>query len=208
MSSKIQIINLALRRLGEQPINAIDEGSEPANIVSDIYDILLENELRSYAFRWAVTTAELAVIEAEEPPDFGYAFALPADYIKMLRIVSPITGTTLTETEWEVREGKLYSDYDELTIKYIFLEEDTSKWDAHFVNAFGYKLAEEVGLALTGRDDIVASMEAKYMMHISKARQSSGSETRRSHPLSRDYIEARSGLLNNTSNSTDETAIT
>lgn len=193
MSNKIQIINMALRRLGEQPINAIDEGSEAANIVSDMYDILLENELRSYAYRWATTTTELAVIEAEDPPDFSYAFTLPADYLQMLRIVYPETGQVLSETEWEVREGKLYLNYDEVKIKYIFLQEDTTKWDANFVNAFAYKLAEEVALPLTGRDDLIDTMMQKYLMHVSKARESNGVETRRSHPLGRDYIQARGG---------------
>lgn len=208
MASKIDVINLALRRLGEQPIGAIDEGSEPANIVSDIYDILLENELRCYPYRWATTTAELALISAEEPTDFEYVFQLPADYLQILRIISPESGKSLTSTEWEVRESKLYLDYDEVEIKYIFLETDVSKWDANFQNAFAFKLAEEASLALTGMDNLTDMMMQKYLRHINKARHSNGKETRRSHPWGNTYVDARKSTSIYSSTTTDETSIT
>jgi len=186
---------MALRRIGEQPIGSLTEGSESANVLSDMYDILLENELRSFAYRWAVKTSELAVISAEDPPDFGYAFQLPADYLQMLRIVSPEGGNVLTATQWEEREDKLYLNYNEVTIKYIFLQTDTSKWDPHFVSAFSHKLAEESAVAISGRDDLSDIMRQKYALNIKQARESNGVETRRSSPLSRDYIQARNTRL-------------
>lgn len=203
MASKIQIINQALRYLGEQPINALDEGSEAANIVSDIYDISLETELRSWPFTWATTTAELAQLSDETPPDFGYAYQLPANYLQFVRIVSTPSGQTLATwdpwtyvierygLEWEIREGKLYCDLSEITIKYIFNQTDTSKWDSHFVEAFSYKLAEKLAIPLAGRNDLEQLYFQKYLNHIAMTRASNGAETRRRNNISRDYITSR-----------------
>ena len=203
MANKIQIINLALRRIGESTIGDIDEGSKAANVMKDIYDLLLETELRQWPFTWATTTQELAQLTTEEPPDFAYAFALPSNYLQFIKLLDTQTGSTFSlyepwydqyktnYNEFEVRENKLYTNYSEVTMKYIYLQEDTSKWDASFVDAFAWKLAQESAIPIAGRDDQMQNAFNQYLVSINKARASSGSETRRSTELGTKFVRAR-----------------
>lgn len=203
MADKIQIINNGLRALAEQPINALDEGSETANIISDIYDIELEAEIRDFPYTWAQRTVELAEISSETPPDYGYVFQLPADYLNMVELIDLTTGATVyywdnvytftnvRSQQWEVREGKLYINASSISIKYTVLEEDTSKWDATFARAFSYRLAMTAGPSITESEQAIQRVERLYYNEIRKARANSASERRRQSRLSEDYLNMR-----------------
>lgn len=203
MASKIGILNMALRRLGEQPIVAVDEGSEPANVFSDIYDILLDNELRQWSWPFATTTVELAQVSGEEPPDWGYVFQLPADYLQIVRLVDINAGTTIaywdflrrryspSNIQWKIREGKLYINTSEVTLEYVYRQTDTEKYDAAFTLAWSRRLAMEAGPAITEREDMVQGIRNEYYSFISQARGNAGVESREDLKVSHEYVRAR-----------------
>lgn len=203
MASKIDIINAALRALAEQPINALDEGSEPANVITNIYDIELEADIRDFPYTWAQRTDTLAQVALEEPLDYGYAYQLPADYLGMVELIDVTTGNTIyywdnvytftnvRSQQWEVRDGKLYINASDISIKYTILQEDTTKWDASFVRAFGYRLAFTAGVAITENLALVDRAERLYIREVNKARALSASESRRTSRLSEDYLNIR-----------------
>ena len=208
MASQIQICNLALRHIAEQPINALDEGSEPPNVLSDIFDLVYKEELRGYPWRWASTTAELSEISSETPPDFAYVHQLPADYLQMQKILDLVTGQslfniwdeyygkyTLRQNEYEVREGKLYSNWSDIYIKYTKLITDYSKLDPSFVVALSWRLAFEIGPSITARDELVERAYRYYQIEINKARGNSGNEQRRMLDISREYLGARNHTI-------------
>lgn len=203
MASKIAIINMALTRLGQQPIASITEGSEAANIVGRVYDIALEDELRDFPYSFCMTTAELTLLSNETPPDFGYVFQLPADFMGLVSIVDPVLTTTYANREpyalydnpvkiqYEIREGKLYTDFSEVTIKYKKLETDTTKWDKSFVNAFAWRLAYEIAVPLTADEARATRAQANYVLAIAKAQGKAANEARRTNSLGTRYITAR-----------------
>ena len=203
MASKIGIINMALRRLGEQPIVALNEGSEPANVFSDIYDILLDNELRQWSWPFATTTVELAQVSGETPPDWGYVFQLPADYLQIVRLVDVNAGTTITEWDfshqvfsssnirWKIREGKLYINTSEVTLEYVYRQTDTEKFDAAFTLAWSRRLAMEGAASITEREDMVQGIRNEYYSFISQARGNAGVESRQELKISHEYVRAR-----------------
>jgi len=203
MASQIDIINWGLRAIAEQPINALDEGSEPADIMSDLNDITLEAEIRDFPYTWAQRTVELAEIEDETPPDYGYVYQLPADYLSMVELIDLTTGATVyywdnvytftnvRSQQWEIREDKLYINASAITIKYTVLETDTAKWDTTFARAFAYRLAMDAGPSITEKMDMVERVERLYVREISKARAHSKSERRRQSRLSEDYLNIR-----------------
>ena len=203
MASQIQICNMALRRIAEQPINSLTEGSEQANVLSDVFDFVYMEELRSYPWRWATATDELSELSSETAPDFAYVHQLPADYLQMQLIIDKARGVTydtwdelygrwsLRNNEWEIRESKLYSNWSDLQIKYTKLITDYSKLDPTFVDAFAWRLAHEIAPSLTTRADLAQSSFNYYQLSINKARGTNGMEQRRRLEISREYLGAR-----------------
>jgi hypothetical protein len=192
-----------MRRIGEQPIVSIDEGSEPANVMQDIYDIVLDNELRQWSWPFATTTQELAAVSDEVPPDWAYVFQLPADYLQISKLIDTNTSATIAQwdftksifgvnnLEWEVREGKIYINTSALTIKYVYRQTDTEKFDSSFTLAFSRRLAMESSPTITEREDITQSIRNEYYSFISQARGNAGSESRIPLDISKEYTRAR-----------------
>lgn len=204
MASKVEIINMALRRLKVQTIESAAERSEPAYVMSDVYDIALKSEIERWPYTWAQRTAELAQVSGETPPDYGYAFQLPAGYVKIVSIVGDSAGTCLYDyfdptfyvynqqaSEWEIREGKLYTNYSSITIKYTVVENDTTKWDGLFTDAFSWRLAKDAGISLTDRPELIEIANREYYTTIQMARQANGTEARKSLDLSKNFIKSR-----------------
>ena len=203
--NKVSVINHALRRVGEDPINSIDEQSLPAQIMKDVYDDCLDAQLREWPYPFSVTTQELSTVSAETPPDYTYVFQLPADYLRMVSIMPTSNTSTLywrwdplypeknyTYAQmWKIREGKIYINVDELTIEYVKLEVDPVKWDSLFRDMFIWRLADEVAMPLTQRVDVADRCAQRYMMALQKARGIAGTETRETTDVSRNYIKAR-----------------
>jgi len=203
MANQIDICNLALRYIGEQPIGALDEGSEAANVLTDMFDLLYKEELRGYPWRWASTTVELAAV-TETPPDFAYVHQLPADYVQVQRLIEQNSGETLYDLwdelygkyvlrnqEWEIRENKLYSNWSDVTLKYTKLITDYSSLDPTFVEAFAWRLAFAIAPSITDKQSYIDRAYQQYQITINKARGQNGQEQRRRLNISREYLGAR-----------------
>lgn len=194
---------MALRRIGEQPIASITEESEAAGVMSDIYDILLDNELRQWSWPFATTTVSLAAVSGETPPDWGYVFQLPADYLQVVKLIDTNTGTTITEwvflnsdwgiknLDWKIRESKLYINISSVTLEYVYRQTDTEKFDSAFTLAFSRRLAMESAPAITEREDMVQNLRNEYYSFMSQARGNAGVESRIQLDISRNYVRAR-----------------
>jgi len=188
MATKVDIGNMALRRIGETRIESFTEQSDNANILNDIYDINRKAVLREYPWSFAVKTAEL-VATSEEPPDWNYEFALPAD---LLYLLSPAeSGRDFTDNIYEIRGSNLYTDDSEITVRYVYDITDTSKFDSLFVTALSYLLASELAMPRTGDPNIQGNMAQGYTQAITKARGMNGSENKLNRVADNQYVNAR-----------------
>ena len=90
MASKLEIVNIALARLGESPIQSLTEDSVPARVVSLLFDSARRSALRDYNWSFAIRSDSLARMAAlpDEMFDFQYAYALPPDCLRALRLRS------------------------------------------------------------------------------------------------------------------------
>lgn len=204
MADQVEIINLALRRIGEDTIQNIDEKSAAANLMTDVYERMRLLLLRSFPWQFATTTAALAVL-SEQPPDFTNAFTLPDDYVQIVTILDTAglaTGDTVirdrdmafvrpSDSEWEVREAKLYANFDELTIKYVRNVTDEEKFDDAFVDCFAWKLAAEAAVFITKDAAIADRADQQFLAAYSNARLSSAVQTRRTLKIGREYVKSR-----------------
>ena len=161
MASKIEIVNRALVKLGEQRITSIDDTSKRATVMKDLWDTERDSELRKR--RWSFSIRRASLPADSEAPEFGYAvqYSLPADCLRILSIgeydltadLSDYTGRIGGIYTVEGRKILTDSGFAEasgaLRLRYIARIEDTTQWDATFVQAFACKLAVEAAEPIT-----------------------------------------------------------
>jgi hypothetical protein len=210
MTGKVEIINIALARLGESPIQSFEEGSVPANSARLVYDSARRSTLRDYNWNFAVATAELARYADTQAGDFPFAFALPADCLRVIRLPPSPQGLRRTSRlatppgqvrsrtcgdfgrnlPFTLRGGKLLAHEPKVVLEYLRDVTDENEFDAKFIEALTYKLASELAMPVKGSAELMASYSNAYQTLINRAATESAWEER--EPRSGNpYLEAR-----------------
>jgi len=187
MASKVQIWNLALRFIGETPVNSPTEDDDNADILSDIYDLSRQAALRQFPWSFALDTAELANDSSVDSPDYSYAYLLPSDSLYIVRLIPP----GATDETYQIRNRHMHTDATEVYVEYVRDEEDTTKFDSLFIQAFAYYLASQIAITRTGKADMVQLMTNGYNRVISMARGMNASESRLQHTQCNSLVTAR-----------------
>jgi hypothetical protein len=208
---KLDIVNLALMRLGESPIQSMDEGSTPARSAAALYDLSRRAVLRDYDWSFAIKIEHVPVTRSDEPGDkLSYSGVLPADCLRVVEVlpyegVGPfvvedavgvppgLIGSSPFRSEFfRVYNGKIYTHLRKPIVKYVRDEEDVDLFDSKFIEAFSYKLAGELAMAVRQSETLMASMLNAYQAVVNKAAEESQNE----HDLAlsqNPFVEVRYG---------------
>ncbi|SOD41316.1 hypothetical protein [Nitrosovibrio sp. Nv4] len=172
--SDVSIANLALQKLGAARITSLTEDSRNARSINNCYELVRDRELRAHKWNFAVKRTTLAPDATAPDFDFGYAFTLPSD---CLRILPP----SRHGLDWKIENhggsaAILTNDGDTLEILYISSVEDPTVFDPLFVDAFAAKLAWHICEELTQSNQKKADAFNEYKMAIREARQANAFE--------------------------------
>lgn len=180
--SVTQIANAALRRLGVERINSINDDNKRANLLNDLFPLVRNELLETGFWNFAIKRAQLS--KNSGGPEFGWrnSFALPSDYIRMYRIDSTkfkggsgslpeFFATSFAHNPAFAIEGsELLTDLDNVYCIYTSRETDTSKYSSGFVKALYLKLAAEAAYSLTQDRGLAESLMQEASMWLEDIR--------------------------------------
>lgn len=176
MASQVEIANRALTKVGESRILSLTDDVEAARVVSSLWDIVRDAELRVRNWNFSLTRASLPALIAA--PDWGFAhqYQLPSDCLRVIQVDEYYPGPSMSdyrtssEAQYQIEGGKILTDIDApLKIRYVARIEDTGSWDAAFVEAFSCRLAAEICERLTQSNTKRELAEAQYAAAIRMA---------------------------------------
>ncbi len=166
--SVVAIYNLALQKVGQSRVEAVDEDNNNARHCTACYEILRRAELRKAAWNFSI----VRVILAPSPtiPQFTYAkgFAVPTD---SLRVLLP----PRLALDWKIevldgREAILTNDGDTLYIRYIQDVTDPTRFDPLFVDMLACKMAWQMCEIITQSNTKKEALQAEYIQSRNEAR--------------------------------------
>lgn len=191
MISEVEIVNIALGRLGESPIQSFEEGSVPANMAKVFYTPARRAVLRAYNWNFSLKTVRLAKL-AVEPVDFRFAFSLPSDCLRVVRVYRK-DETDTCGIRYAVRAGGfLYTSFDEVYCEYVADVEDVSAFDDKFIEALSYKLASDLAMPVKGSSELMGGYMNVFNSLIPEAATLTSGESLTT-PCDNPYLEARYG---------------
>jgi len=157
ISNETAIANLALTRLGAARITNIDtEQSENAAKIRAIFDLSRDDILRSHT--WNFATLRVNFNKLVTTPLYGFAneFQIPGN---VLRILPPSTGNNSNlASEYKIEGDKVLTDDATFQARCIIRIEDTTKWDASFVDLFALLLQAELAYAIVNNRALAADL--------------------------------------------------
>lgn len=150
MASEIDICNLALARLGDSAtVSSISppEGSAQAEHCKRFYPIARDALLELHDWHFATRRKVLAAISGEWAP-WSYAYAPPADCLRVVAILPPESAETETQPfERElgpVGEAVILTNQEEAVARFVAKVTDTTRFSPLFVDALAWLLASHL----------------------------------------------------------------
>lgn len=167
--SKVQIMNLALRKLGAETIMNPTQNVKRAKAINDIYDVMLDDELAKHPWNFAVNRATLAVLATPPAWGYDYAFQLPvAPYC--LRVLELLEHRD-EGYEYRIEGRTLVTDSDSARIKYIKRVTDPQQHSAWFDQVFSARLAAEAAFDITNSRAKEDQMWTLYVAKLEEAQE-------------------------------------
>lgn len=176
MTSKVEAANRALSKVGDSRITALTDNTKQAREINACFDIVRDAELRDHRWSFAKKRAQLAASATAPLFGFSYSFPLPTDCLRVLRVGDISPGVDLANyrnsdsSEFAI-EGRaiLCNDAGPLNVIYTAQIEDTTQWDASFVEVFAARMAYEVCDALTASGSRKEALGAEYRERVAIA---------------------------------------
>lgn len=160
MASEIDIVNLALSRLGDiASVSSIDppEGSAQADHAARFYPIARDGLLELADWKFAIRRVDLAVLDTDVH-GWAYSYAKPANCIKLIGILAPDAGQDEASEPYETETDTsgteiILSDTYQAVARYTVRVTDTGKFPPLFVEALSWLLASHLaGPVLKGSE--------------------------------------------------------
>ncbi len=141
----ISLCSRALIRLGARPIAAFTDGTAEAEIANALYSSTRDALLSDHAWSFATCQAELTQLADPPLADYGLAYQLPND---LLRVLSAGTLGRGRGVPFRIVGGALHCDADPLLLTYIYRPEE-SAFPPFFDQALIARLAAEFCVPIT-----------------------------------------------------------
>ena len=171
MATKIDIVNLALNRLGENLIRSLDDGSKEASRMNLVFDPVYEQVLRNH--NWKCATFRQKLVKITGQPTFGYKYAyqLPTDpkCMKPLVLGNPSYNFT-------INGQMLLTDLNDADLIYIGKPQDVTILDPLFVKVLYLSLAVELAYTMVESNTILNGLMQQLDMAWEDARFTDASE--------------------------------
>lgn len=182
---------MALSRLGESPISAIDANSNLASRLCYMHYHPVRREVLC-ANRWSFATVELT-LQSSETYEMGAGhklrFSLPPDCLRVLGVNC---------RSWTLRGRAIYASVPSIRLLYISDVEDTSMFDPLFTEAFVLRLAWKLCIPLINSTTARQALGEEYQRvalpqatHFNAVQHCSNDQ----HPLYRLWRDSLSGLV-------------
>ena len=187
---KIEIINLALSRLGSPTITDLKEGSDEASKAAAVWDSALESTLQAY--RWGFNTGREALGLLEESPagyPYRYRYNAPTSMLQAYEIFdeTPELGKPIP---FLYEDGCIFTDKENAVLVYAIRVNECSKFSPAFREALAWRLAGDMAMALTQRADFAKMCQQNFMQAIDTAKALAGNSRRAKRNIPQ-YLQAR-----------------
>ncbi len=167
--TSVGICNSALVKMGASLISSLTETSREAQLCKALYETVRDETLRAHP--WNFATQRKVIAPISEAPAFGYDYQydIPNDCLRVLPFED-------TNVDYVVEGRKILSNDSSLDLRYIYRNTDESEWDTQFAEAFSWKLARELAMALVQSAPLVEMMDKGFRAAIASARSVDGQE--------------------------------
>ena len=169
MSSKVDLANEALLLLGANTITSFTDNDSNAVLVNRFFPSERDAVLRSHRWNCAITTINLASLDAKPIIDWEFKFTLPTDPY-CLRVLDVRTVTGDIKLDHEIQGRELLTEESTVDLTYIQRLEDTTQFDSLLYQALVVRMAWKLSFPIMRSHTVMGQMGQMYEAIVREAR--------------------------------------
>jgi hypothetical protein len=169
----LDLINLALVRVGNAPLASLSGSGRAENIAQRLFPEARDEVLRLTHWTCAIARSHLDQVISGDMDEYGYAYALPTDCVMVI--------ATIPAGPYLIEGTTLYSDYSDtvapLGLRYIKRIENPTLMDDLLYKSIGLRLAGMLAVHLVNKPDLQAIINQELAAVLPMAMNQSGIES-------------------------------
>lgn len=169
-ASPVEIASNALLFLGAKPINSFSEDSDFAGLAGALWPSTRDDVFRAHPWNCNIKRVLLSPLVSAPVYEFGYAFQLPSDCLRVLSVGDR------NFTNYRLEGRTILMGESSCYLRYVFRNEDATTYDASLTMALQYAMASRMAYAVTKSSGTQQTMEAQYRDYAKSARAVDGLE--------------------------------
>jgi len=163
MASTVDICNGALNQLGATTILSLTEDSKNARLCNSRFTQVRDGVFRSHPWNCLQKRIELAQDTTAPAWGFKYAYTLPADCLRLLRILD-------YDSNYKVEGRKILSNTSSMKILYIGRITDPNEYDELLRETLSAALGADIAFAVTSNNQTASNMYNLFQDKLRDAR--------------------------------------
>ena len=163
MASVVDICNGALNQLGATTILSLTEDSKNARLCNQRFTQVRDAVFRSHPWNCLQKRQELAADTTAPAWGFKFAYTLPADCLRLLRILD-------YDSNYKVEGRKILSNTSSMKILYVARITDPNEYDELLRETLSAALAADIAYAITSSNPVAVNMYNLYKEKLKEAR--------------------------------------
>ena len=163
MASTVDICNGALNQLGATTILSLTEDSKNARLCNSRYTQVRDALFRTHPWNCLQVRLELAASTTTPAWGFAYAYTLPANCLRLLRVLD-------YDSNYKVEGRKILSNASTMKILYISRITDPNEYDELLRETLSAALGADIAYAVTSNNTTSQNMILSYQEKLRDAR--------------------------------------
>jgi len=191
MASVISICNSALNLLGASTISALTDDSKNARICNQRYEPVRNRVFRGHAWNCLHKRVQLAQDSTAPVVEYTYAYTLPSDCLRVLKIHTGTADSINSEIDYKVEQRKIVTNEGTIYLVYIALITDPNEYDVYLQESISHQLAADIAYSLTNNATLAKNYMQRTDERLKEARFIDATENSLDTIQSDEFIDAR-----------------
>jgi hypothetical protein len=170
MASVVNICNSALNLIGASTISALTEDTKNARLCNQRYEPVRNRVFRSHNWNCLIKRVQLAQNSTAPVIEYSYAYALPSDCLRVLKIHNATTDSVASNLDYKIEGKNIVTDETTVYVVYIALDTDPNNYDAYLREAISHQLAADICYAITNNATLANNYMARADERLREAR--------------------------------------
>ena len=149
MASIVNMCNSALNLIGASTISALTEDTKNARLCNQRYEPVRNRVFRGHNWNCLIKRVELAQNSTAPVMEYTYAYALPSDFLRVMKIHNGTTDSIASDLDYKVEGKNIITNQTTVYLVYVSLDEDPNNYDAYLREAISHQLAADLAYAIT-----------------------------------------------------------